>query len=301
VQGPSDQAASAASEAGAPEAEASEAAARSAGRIPVVLSTASVYPERVPDAFEAAAHLGYDGIEIMVTTDPVSQDIDVLRRLSDYHHIPVLAVHSPCLLATRWVWGTEPWGKLNRTREVAEKLGAKVAVVHPPFRWQREYVRDFERGMSDLAERTSVKFAVENLYSLPWRDVTLYAPNWNPAELDVPYTTLDLSHTAVSGSDALDLAGQLGDRLAHVHMADGFGPGLPDPHLIPGRGTQPCAELLARLGAAGFGGMVVVEVNTRRATKSGQRRADLAEALEFTRRHLAAGVAGKAATRQGSA
>jgi sugar phosphate isomerase/epimerase len=260
-------------------------------RAQVALSTASVYPERVPDAFEAAASLGYDGLEIMVTMDPVSQDLDVLRRLSDYHGVPVVAVHAPCLLLTQRVWGTEPWGKLNRAREVAEKLGSKVVVVHPPFRWQRDYVRDFETGMTDLAEQTDVVFAVENLYP-PWRtrgaEMALYAPHWNPVELDTPHATLDLSHTAVSGSDALEMADQLGGRLAHVHMADGFGPGLPDAHLIPGRGSQPCAELLARLGASGYAGMVIVEVNTRRAQSRQERRADLAEALEFTRRHLAA-------------
>lgn len=264
-------------------------------RVPVALSTASVYPERVPDAFEAASRLGYDGLEIMVTMDPVSQDPDVLRRLSDYHNVPVLAVHAPCLLLTQRVWGTEPWAKLNRAREVAEKLGAKVVVVHPPFRWQRDYVKDFEAGMTRLAAQTDVVFAVENLYP-PWRtrgtEMSLYAPHWNPVDLDTPHATLDLSHTAVSGSDALEMADQLGSRLRHVHMADGTGPGLPDSHLIPGRGRQPCAELLARLGAAGYSGIVVAEVNTRRASSREDRRADLAEALEFTRRHLvaAAGV-----------
>ncbi|MGD0935905.1 MAG: sugar phosphate isomerase/epimerase, partial [Streptosporangiaceae bacterium] len=33
---------------------------------PVALSTSSVYPDRTPDAFEAAVRLGYDGIEVMV-------------------------------------------------------------------------------------------------------------------------------------------------------------------------------------------------------------------------------------------
>ena len=92
--------------------------------VQVALSTSSVYPERTPDAFETAARLGYDGVEVMVTMDPISQDLDILRRLSDYHGVPVLAVHAPCLMVTQWVWGREPWGKLNRAREVAEKLGA---------------------------------------------------------------------------------------------------------------------------------------------------------------------------------
>jgi sugar phosphate isomerase/epimerase len=255
----------------------------------VALSTASVFPERAADAFEAAARLGYDGIEVMVTMDPVSQDLDVLRRLSDYHGVPVLAVHAPCLLITQRVWGRDPWGKLGRAREVAEKLGSKVVVVHPPFRWQREYAREFEAGLIRLGEETDVMFAVENLYPLLPRgaEVTTYAPHWNPVELDVPHATLDLSHTAVSGSDALAMAGQLGTRLVHVHMADGTAAGLPDEHLMPGRGNQPCAELLASLGSRGYQGMVVLEVNTRRALTPAERRADLAEALAFTRHHLA--------------
>ena len=271
-----------------------------AAGVQVALSTASVYPERTPDAFEAASRLGYDGVEVMVTMDPVSQDLDVLRRLSDYHGIPVLAVHAPCLMVTQWVWGRDPWGKLHRAREVAEKLGAKVVVVHPPFRWQREYARDFETGLTQLDQETDVVFAVENLYPLRATglraraaEVTAYAPHWNPVEIDCPHATLDLSHTAVSGSDAMAMAAELGSRLAHVHMADGTAPGLPDEHLIPGRGTQPCAELLTSLGSRGYDGMVVLEVNTRRAETSEERRADLAEALEFTREHLAAGGAGR--------
>ena len=48
---------------------------------PVALSTSSVYPERTPDAFEMAARLGYDGVEVMVYTDPVSQAAEALLRL----------------------------------------------------------------------------------------------------------------------------------------------------------------------------------------------------------------------------
>jgi sugar phosphate isomerase/epimerase len=105
--------------------------------IKIALSTASVFPERTPDAFETAARLGYDGLEVMVTADPVSQDAALLRKLSDYHSIPVVAVHAPNLLITQRVWSRDPWTKLAKSRDLAEALGARVVVVHPPFRWQR--------------------------------------------------------------------------------------------------------------------------------------------------------------------
>lgn len=265
-------------------------ATRASSIVPVALSTASVFPERTADGFELASRLGYDGVEVMVTGDPVSQDPEVLRRLADYHRIPVMAVHAPCLLITQRVWGREPWAKLAKAADVAGKLGARVVVVHPPFRWQREYARDFESGLARLQAQTDVKFAVENLYPLRAgaTEVTAYAPHWNPLELDCDHVTLDLSHTAVSDSDALQMAEDLGRRLAHVHLADGTRPGLPDEHLVPGRGSQPCSELLERLHGLGYAGVVVVEISTRRALSPQERYADLAESLAFARKHLRA-------------
>lgn len=268
---------------------------RPAVRVPdakVALSTASVYPGSTAEAFEIAARLGYDGVEVMVWTDPVSQDVEALRRLSDYHGIPVLAVHAPCLLITQRVWSTDPWTKLVRARSAAERLGASTVVVHPPFRWQRQYAREFVRGVWRMADETAVRFAVENMY--PWRyrdrEMPAYAPDWDPTHEDYRHFTVDLSHTATARADALSMVDRMGERLAHVHLADGKG-SAKDEHLVPGRGDQPCAALLERLAEDGFAGHVVVEVNTRRALSGREREADLAEALAYTRLHLASAAA----------
>ncbi|MCA2224142.1 sugar phosphate isomerase/epimerase family protein [Nonomuraea aurantiaca] len=256
----------------------------------IALSTASVYPERTPDAFELAARLGYDGVEIMVGADPVSQDIDVIERLSEHYELPVLAIHAPCLLVTQRVWGRDPWAKLVKAQKAAERLGASTVVVHPPFRWQREYARDFETGLARMREETGVTFAVENMFPLKARgnDVVPYSPDWNPTDYDFPHVTLDLSHTAVSGTDAMEMATKLGDRLAHLHLADGLGVTNKDEHLVPGRGNQPCAPMLERLAKSGYGGLVVLEINTRKAASRTERIDDLAEALAFARLYLAA-------------
>jgi sugar phosphate isomerase/epimerase len=250
----------------------------------IALSTASVYPESTADGFELATRLGYDAVEVMVGIDPISQEVEAVRHLSDYHDIPVCAVHAPCLLITQRVWGLEPWGKLVRSAEMAEAVGADVVVVHPPFRWQRDYARTFVDGIADLEKRTGVAFAVENMY--PWRasrrEVEVYVPGWDPSEQDYANTTIDLSHTAVSRSDPVAMAERLGARLRHIHMTDGSG-SAKDEHLVPGRGTQPVVELLEHLAGQSFDGHVVVEINTRKSGNREARELDLMEALAFTR------------------
>jgi len=109
----------------------------------VGLSTSSVFPESTAAAFEIAALAGYDGVEIMVGMDSTSQDSTALRNLVQHYQLPILSLHAPCLLVTQRVWGTDSWGKLDKAREVAELVGATSVVVHPPFRWQREYAKKF--------------------------------------------------------------------------------------------------------------------------------------------------------------
>ncbi|MBA3529931.1 MAG: sugar phosphate isomerase/epimerase [Propionibacteriaceae bacterium] len=257
----------------------------------VALSTSSVYPETTSSAFELARRLGYDGVEVMVGIDPVAADVDAVEKLRDYHGVPVLAIHSPCLLITQRVWGTDPWAKLERSAAAAKQLGADVVVVHPPFRWQRDYARGFVDGIRRLTEATGIRFCVENMY--PWRtpggELKAYMPGWDPTELDYDDLTLDLSHASTSSQQSLDLARSWDDRLKHVHLTDGTG-SVKDEHLVPGRGDQQAARVLEYLAQRDFSGHVVVEINSRKSETRSEREADLAESLAFTRLHLAAAV-----------
>ncbi|BCJ60035.1 hypothetical protein C1I93_09630 [Micromonospora endophytica] len=257
-------------------------------RVPVLLSSSSVFPERTAAAFQLAASLGYDGIEVMVWTDAVSQDVGALRGLSDHYGVPVLSVHAPCLLVTQRVWSPDPWERLRRAAVLAETLEAPTVVVHPPFTWQREYARNFADGLEKVAgDFGGLRFAVENMYPvrMAGRQFVPYVPGWDPTEAGYSSYTLDLSHCAASHTDALAMADRMGDGLAHVHLGDGTGEGR-DEHLVPGRGSQPCAELLRSLAGRGFTGSVAVEVTTRGAKSRQTREADLREALAFARQHL---------------
>lgn len=262
----------------------------SVGQLDIALSTASVYPLGTAGGFDAAARLGYDAVEVMVGLDDVSADKNSLKALMEFHEIPVSSVHAPCLLVTQRVWGSEHWPKLHRAAETAMHLGADTVVVHPPFRWQREYARGFVAGIADLeAEYPDVQFAVENMY--PWRtgnrEFKAYSPGWDPRNFDYEHVTVDFSHAAVARIDSLQMLKDLGDRVTHIHLADGTGSPL-DEHLVPGRGGQQCGVLLEHLVANGFNGHIVVEITTRKASDEQAREADLLEALAFARLHTGA-------------
>ena len=261
-------------------------------RIPVGLSTASVWPQRASDAFALAAELGYDGVEVMVWADPVSQDVRALDRLAERHGMPVLAVHAPCLLITQRVWSPDPVERLSRSVRAATELGARTVVLHPPFRWQRRYADGFDQLVRGLEDASGVTIAVENMFPVRRQlgrgrsvAVSAFRPSIDPTDAGHRHYTLDLSHAAAAHVDALALADRMGDGLRHLHLADGSG-AAKDEHLVPGRGGQPCAEVCERLAANGFTGQVVLEVNTRRARTGDQRAELLAESLLFARLHL---------------
>ncbi|MGH3524062.1 MAG: sugar phosphate isomerase/epimerase family protein, partial [Mycobacterium sp.] len=274
--------------------------------IKVGLSTASVYPLRTEAAFEYAARLGYDGVELMVWGESVSQDVNAVRKLSRRYRIPVLSVHAPCLLISQRVWGANPTHKLERSVRAAERLDAQTVVVHPPFRWQRRYAEGFTEQVAALESASDVLVTVENMFPFradrlfragqsrermrrrgggPGPAISAFAPSYDPLDGNHAHYTLDLSHTATAGTDALEMARRMGSGLAHLHLCDGSG--LPaDEHLVPGRGGQPTVEVCQLLAGSDFAGHVVLEVTTSHARSAHEREALLNESLQFARAHL---------------
>ncbi|HEX4402768.1 MAG TPA: sugar phosphate isomerase/epimerase [Galbitalea sp.] len=257
--------------------------------IRVGMSTSCVFPLPLEDAFRLASIAGFDGVEIMVTGDKATQDVAALRSLSRSYRMPILSIHAPVLLATQLVWGVRPQIKLERSAALARDVGASTVVVHPPFIFQAAYSRVFEQTVEAVGERYGVEVAVENMFTwtIGGRDVRAYSPSPYPTDLNVSAMTLDFSHAALARRDSLEFALAMGSRLRHLHLCDGLGTTLLDEHLIPGRGSQPVAEVLAYLVRAGWNGSLVAEVHTHRARTTDARLAILAETLDFARTAIA--------------
>ena len=263
--------------------------------ISIGMSTSCNFPMRVESSFRLARLAGYDGIEIMITTDRVSYDAKALRELSDRYSMPILSIHAPSLFWMQ-MFGGSAKVKLERSAALAAEVGASTVVVHPPFRWEAGYAKNFESIVRQTAANEGVEIAVENMF--PWRimpgkfpsPLTAYAPSPDPLDLDVDAMTLDFSHASLTGRDSLEYAMAMGDKLRHIHLCDGIrsvGDGnLHDEHLVPGRGNQPVAETLTYLVESGFTGHVVAEIGLHKIRNQQTRLDMLIETAAFAKEYL---------------
>ena len=256
---------------------------------PVLFSSAAFFARPLSDTFKLLADTGYTGVEVMVTKDPASQDAAAMRALAGDHGLAIGAIHAPCLLLTRRVWGTEVAAKIRRAIEVASDAGAPTVVVHPPYRWQRSAQRWLREEMPQLASRAGVTVAVENMFPVhvAGRAMTFHAGQ-DLAELEgLDHLVLDTSHAAVAGHGLVDLRRRLNGRIRHVHLSDNAGKGW-DSHLPPGEGVLPLDAFLHDLAASGFDGSVALEVDLRRyLTDADRLRSVMTSMRERLERRLA--------------
>jgi len=260
------------------------------------LGTSSVFPLKLEEAFSIAQEAGYDGLEIMVTNDKLTRDIDYLNSMVEKYSMPVISFHAPVLLLTHFVWGTDPEVKLRKSAELAAAMNSDTVVVHPPFSWQGDYSEDFLDIVDKITDETGVIIGVENMF--PWRlrgrEVKAYKPTWEEIAERTPKITLDFSHAALAGWNSLEVAKELADKLHHIHLCDGIGTSDPDKrdkifdeHLLPGYGTQPVEETLKMLSAKNWEGHIVSEINTRKQKTHSEKVRVLKEAADFARKALA--------------
>lgn len=259
--------------------------------ISIGMSTSCNFPARVESSFQLASLAGYDGLEVMVTTDPVSYDAKALQELSARYAMPILSIHAPSLFWMQLFGGTARV-KLERSAALAASVGASTVVVHPPFRWEDGYAKNFERIVRQTAANEGVTIAVENMF--PWKignkNLKAYAPSPDPLDLDVDHMTLDFSHASLSGRDSLDYAMAMGDRLSHIHLCDGLRSvdegNMHDEHLVPGHGNQPVAETLTWLDNQGFEGHVIAEIGLHKIRNQQTKLDMLIETAAFAKEYL---------------
>lgn len=261
------------------------------------ISSSSLFPLGIKSTFQVAEHLGYDGVEVMITADKKTRDESYIKMLQDKFQIPVLSLHAPTLIATHFVWGTDALNKLKKTAELAQSLNTPTVVVHPPFIYQSTYVESFISTLNSLEEETGVVFAVENMF--PWnfkgKTKEMYAPDWGTISEQSNSLTLDFSHAALSGLDTLQFVEQHHGKIKHFHVCDGVGVKtkkrngtqankLFDEHLAPGEGTQPILEVFELLNRNSWVGSLVAEVRTGSKMNLDNKMVKLDDTLQYMKK-----------------
>jgi len=231
---------------------------------PVLFSSAAFFARPLSWTCRLAAESGYEGIEVMVTKDRESQDPARIRALAAEFGLRVGALHAPCLLLTRKVWGTDPIGKIDRSVDAAARAEIPVVVVHPPYRWQRGFRRWLVDDLPLIEERTGVAVAVENMFPVRvgGRDLTFHSNQDLDALEGLHHLALDTSHAAVARHDLVEVRQRFGERLRHVHLSDNAGRGW-DSHLPPGDGVLDLHAFLDDLVGSSYRGAVSLEVDLR--------------------------------------
>ncbi|MDQ1404148.1 MAG: hypothetical protein QOG03_2464 [Actinomycetota bacterium] len=228
--------------------------------VPVVLSSAALFPY-TEAAFRLAAECGYDGVELMVNHDRRSQTVDSVQALCRSYGLAVRSVHVPCLVISQHVWGWNPEVKLRRSVEMAAAVDAEIVVVHPPFRWQRDYAESFAELVAEINAAGGPIVTVENMYTIDafGRNVEPYAKATDDDFDGYDAVTLDSSHAAAARRDVIDLYRKLGRRVRHLHLSDSTST-KGDEHLPIGMGTLPLDDLVAAIRHDGFDGVAVLEI-----------------------------------------
>jgi sugar phosphate isomerase/epimerase len=279
----------------------------------LALSTGSLYTYGLDRVFDLAKEAGFDGIEVLVDGRWDTRQADYLRHLVDRHRLPVVSLHSPFHLIQVPGWEQDPIWRLKRTVELAEALGARVVVAHPPLGWLRISLRvtgasnkrDFWVGLplSWFVGRTYARWLCDELESFQrGTEVTVAVENMprrqiGPLGFDLyqmtrlgslarfRHLTLDTTHLATHGIDIIQTYEKLAGRVSHVHLSNYNG----REHRLLQDGHLSLDDFLRRLNQDGYRGVVTLELqpDALGAGDDSQVLANLRAAVDFCRRHLA--------------
>lgn len=236
--------------------------------VKIGVSTASLYPLHVEDAFAEIARLGVKNAEIFAnsTREAGEPYITQMCGIRDANGMTVTSFHpfsSP--MESVFLFSTYD----RRIEEMIEmysgffgsmnKLGAKVFVLHGAILSSKctvsHYLKQF-RMLSEVGREYGITVAQENVhYCLSGR---LEFLKMMKRELgDNAKFVLDLKQARRSGENPLEYVDALGESIVHCHLSDGD----ESRDCLPvGKGKFDFSALARRLSAHGYSGAFIVEL-----------------------------------------
>jgi sugar phosphate isomerase/epimerase len=278
----------------------------------IILSSGSLYNFDIATVMALAGEIGFDGLELIVDWRRETHQPGHLESLMARHKLPILAIHSPFAAGLIQGWPDDPVARIKQSVQLAETLGAKTVVVHPPQRWVRLQALAASPGRTwklsvpvpvagpgrlgrwlwhDLAEfqaQTPVKIAVENMPCRRLGPIKLEPHHFAQPETlsHFQYLTLDTTHVGTRHPDLLGFYHQIKANVAHIHLSNYNG----RQHQLLTQGHLPLAPFLAELASDTFAGLISLELSpfSLHAEDEQVMKQNLRDSLAFCRQALSA-------------
>ncbi len=272
----------------------------------IALSTGSLYTFGLARVFALAAQTGFEGIEVLVDERWDTRQAGYLSRLSARYNLPICSLHVPFVPHLSG-WPSDPIERVHTTVELAQALGTRTVVLHPPLRVGYVLVSGFRRrlflptlpspfkrmrnwlqdGAIELQERSGVRLCLENMPARRFlgRQVNFYWWNRLDEWSRFRHLTLDTTHLGTWGLDPLQVYRRVKTQVRHIHLANFNGRQhrrLDDGHLALG-------DLVHALSSDGYAGAIVVELqpDALEAEDEARVREHLEAQVRWCRQHLA--------------
>lgn len=253
--------------------------------VDLLLSSATLNHYGLNRVFEMARRLELDGIELYIDERADTRQAAYVKRLMDDFFIRVPVVHAP-RPGARYPSVDGNWDlRLQLARDLAEEIGARLVVTHPPQRDEPAVAPAdlrFTAGVPvafEFMPRHTKKYFGFTFTRNRWRDG---APRDWPG---FPQAVFDVAHVASWDLDIVTTWRQQAARVRHIHLSNIDGRHW---HLPPQRGQLPLNDFLTAVVDTRYRGTISLELapHTIGGYELGQITATLAAAVSFTRKSL---------------
>jgi len=233
--------------------------------------TSKMFAKKSPEAvFADLKAFGLDGFELLLPSFLKINDEDLLsiKKLSQKYHLPVLSVHQTLRFLT-----TTKLKEIERFFEIAEKLQAKVIVLHISCAGRQIFNNKYVHELHQLEKKYKIKAAFENnekyaaSYLQPhrWHE-TKFSDLINKMDFHI---TLDTVHLAHSGGDIVQFYKKNKSRIMNVHLSDyryhplnaSLRP-MRYKHMPLGDGELPIEDFVALLKREEYNGLLTLELHS---------------------------------------
>jgi len=210
---------------------------------------------------------GVDGIELIISSNTNNNDIQKIQEMLSQLTIPVFSVHQS--LAKMFNISVS---EVNRLCEVANRLSAKVVVLHINAIGDQIFDEGYTDDLKALEKQYKIKIAIENMPINPLSIFKTYT--WREDEFSSVIKksgfkiTLDSTHLAQAGYDIIDFYKKNKDQITNIHLSDykksffnTFLLLVRNTHLALGKGELPIKDFLQTLKEDQYNGLITMEIN----------------------------------------